>query len=297
MQLVQVEELIRASGGNDNALAYANALREKICRLEAHRQFAPLLTQLLASRDQGDFRGRVLEVNFADCFVRQSITLDYGIRQGMPGDIDFGWEIDGYVVNIELKLLGQDKTTRDRINEQLDDDAMSAIFVDDDTKDVARLQADIIQKASTRKFNPTPQTGTVNLVSIDVTELQLGTVDICDCLLAAGGNALATQHCNRGCLRESVVGAFENISAENLRESQRSWIATVQNLKDDVPHPRTYLHGALFLFRNPAERAALSYDLCGAVVWNPALITPDVAGKICGALHSAIPLKMSTSQV
>nr|WP_311529695.1 hypothetical protein [uncultured Ralstonia sp.] len=289
MLLAQVEEMIRAAGGGDNALAYAEALREKVSRIEGLRQFAPLLAQLCASREQGDFRGRVLEVNFADCFARQGIALDYGIRQGMSGDIDFGWKVEGYLVNIESKLLGQDKATRDRINAQLDDSGMSAIFVDDDTKDVARLQADIIQKASTRKFNPKPDRGTVNLVAIDVTELQLGTVDICDCLLAAGGNTLTAQHCNANCLREPVVGAFEDISPANLRESQRSWLATVQNLKDDVPHPRTYLHGALFLFREPAERAALSYELRGAVVWNQALIAPDVAKKICGALHSVIP--------
>lgn len=219
MQLDQVEEMIRAAGGGDNALAYAGALREKVNRIEAQGQFAPLLAQLRASREQGDFRGRVLEVNFADCFTLKSISLDYGIKQGMPGDIDFGWTVEGHVLNIESKLLGQDKATLNQINAQLDDNGMSAIFMDNDTKDVARLQANIIQKASTRKFNPKPSKGIVNLVAIDVTELQLGTVDICDCLLAAGGNSLAVQHCDSACLREPVVGAFEDIAPANLKES------------------------------------------------------------------------------
>lgn len=289
MQLAQVEEMIRAAGGGENALAYAEALCEKVNRIEEYGQFAPLLTQLRASREQGDFRGRVLEVNFADCFARQGIVLDYGIRQGMSGDIDFGWKVEEHMVNIELKLLGQDRATRDRINAQLDDKGMSAIFVDEDTKDVARLQADIIQKASTRKFNPKLDRGTANLVAVDVTELQLGTVDICDCLLAAGGNTLAAQHCDSSYLREQVVGVFEDISSVNLRESQRAWLAKVQKLGADVPHPRTYLHGALFLFREPAERAALSYDLRSAVVWNPTLTAPDVAKKICRAVHTVMP--------
>lgn len=289
MQLDQVEAMIRAAGGGDNALAYAGAFREKVNRIEAQGQFAPLLAQLRASREQGDFRGRVLEVNFADCFNRVGISLDYGIKQGMSGDIDFGWKVEGHVLNIESKLLGQDKATRDQINAQINDNGMSAIFMDNDTKDVARLQADIIQKASTRKFNPTPSKNIVNLVAIDVTELQLGTVDICDCLLAAGGNSLAAQHYDSVCLREPVVGAFEVIAPANLRESQRSWLATVQNLKGAVPHPRAYLHGALFLFREPQERAALSYEIRCALVWNQALIASDVARKICGALYQVIP--------
>lgn len=281
--------MIRAAGGGDNALAYSEALREKVNRIGAQRQFAPLLAQMRASREQGDFRGRVLELNFADCFSRKGIALKYGVKQGMPGDIDFGWNVEGHTVNIELKLLGQDKATRDRINAQLDDKGMSAIFVDDDSKDVARLQADIILKASTRKFNPKPDKGTLNLVAIDVTELQLGTVDICDCLLAAGGNTLAARHCDPECLRESVVGVFEDIAPENIRESQRSWLATVQKLKDGVPHPRTYLHGALYLFREPAERAALSYELRGALVWNPSLTALPVARKVATAVYRVIP--------
>lgn len=289
MQLHDIQAMIRAAGGGENALDYAEALCEKVCRIEAQGQYAPLLAQLRASREQGDFRGRVLEVNFADCFTRKGIALNYGIKQGMPGDIDFGWNVEGYAVCIELKLLGQDKATRDRINAQLDDKGMSAIFVDEDTKDIARLQADIILKASTRKFNPKPDKGTVNLVAIDVTELQLGTIDICDCLLAASGNTLAARHCEPECLRESVVGVFEDIAPENLRESQHSWLATVQKLEEGVPHPRTYLHGTLYLFREPAERAALSYQLRGALVWNPTLTAPDVAAKVATTLHSVIP--------
>lgn len=289
MQLDELKEIVKAAGGGENALAYAEALLDKIKRVESTKQYGALLVQLRAAREQGDFRGRVLEVNFADCFLRRGITLDYGAKQGMPGDIDFGWNIEGQKVHIELKLLGQDKATRDSINAQLEDKGTSATFVDDDTRDVARLQADLIQKASTRKFNPKPGAATINLVGVDVTELQVGTVDNCDCLLAAGGNTLAAMHCDPACLREPIVGVFERIPPEKLRQSQKDWIAGVHRIPEGAPHPQSYIHGALFLFRDPKERAALSYDLRATVVWNSELVSADIAKKICAALHTAIP--------
>jgi hypothetical protein len=289
MQLEELNQVIRAAGGGKNALVYAEALLEKVNRVESAKQYAPLLDQLRAAREQGDFRGRVLEVNFADCFMCKNIILEYGVKQGMPGDIDFGWTVERCNVHIEMKLLGQDKATRDAINEQLNDRGTCATFVDDDTRDVARLQADLIQKASTRKFSPTPRADTINVVGIDVTELQLGTVDICDCLLAAGGNPLAAQHCNPACLRDPVVGVFETIAPERLSKTKADWIACVQKLPAGAPHPRSYLHAALFMFREPQERAALSYDLRAMVVWNPAIVPPDVAKRLCTALHVVIP--------
>lgn len=288
MQLDELKGIIKAAGGGENALAYAEALLAKINRIESEKQYAALLGQLRNAKEQGDFRGRVLEVNFADCFLRKGIVLEYGVKQGMSGDIDFGWNIDGYKAHIEMKLLGQDRATRDSINAQLEDKGTSATFIDDDTRDVARLQADLIQKASTRKFNPKPSADTINLVGIDVTELQLGTVDICDCLLAAGGNELAAKHCDPACLRDPVVGAFESVAPGRLSDAQKDWIAGVQKVPAGAPHPRSYMHGAIFMFRDPQERAALSYDLRAVIVWNPALMIPDVAKKICAALHTAI---------
>jgi len=289
MQLDELKEIIKTAGGSENALAYAEALLDKINRIECEKQYAVLLGQLRNAKEQGDFRGRVLEVNFANCFSRKGIALLYGAKQGMSGDIDFGWNIEGHKVHIELKLLGQDRATRDSISAQLEDKGTSATFLDDDRRDVARLQADLIQKASTRKFNPKPTAGTINLVGIDVTELQLGTVDICDCLLAAGGNPLASQHCDPACLRAPIVGAFETIAAEKLSGAQKDWIAGVQRVPEGAPHPRSYIHGALFLFREPQERAALSYDLRGAIVWNPALVARDTAKRISVALYDVMP--------
>lgn len=294
MTLDELIAIIQAAGGAENALAYAKELLIKINRIGTERSCAPLLNQIRFAREEGDFRGRVLEVNFADCFLRKGIILNNAVKQGMKGDIDFCWKLDAHAVYIELKLIGQDRKTRDEINAQLERRGASSIVVNNvdgkgDTVDVARLQADLIQKASTRKFNPTVGVGIINIVAVDVSELQLGTVDLCDCLLAAGGNSLASRYYKDVCLREAVVGAFETIAPNQLKQSQTEWLKTVQKLPEGAPHPKTYIHGALFLFREPRERAALSYDLCGAMVWNHALIAVAAANQICSALHDVIP--------
>jgi hypothetical protein len=289
MQVDELKRVIDAAGGGANALAYADSLLAKINRIEATNRYGALLAQLRAAREQGDLRGRALEVNFADLFVMKVQDLGYGAKQGMTGDVDFCWSVAGRQVYIETKLLGQDRATRDSINAQLDKNGTSATLVTDDTRDIARLQLDLIQKSSTRKFSLKPEAQWVNLVGVDVTELQLGTVDICDCLLAAGGNAVASQHCDAAFLRDSVVGVFENLVADKITTAQKEWIAGVHKRPDGAPHPRDYIHGALFLFREPKERAALSYDLSAAIVWNQALISGDVARIINSALHDVIP--------
>lgn len=294
MQLEELIAIIKAAGGGPNALAYAEPLLVKINRLDATGRYQPLLVQLRSAREAGDFRGRVLEVNFADAFVRGGIELTYGARQGMSGDIDFLWTVAPRDVFIELKLLGQDRVTRDRINQQLEDHGVSATAVHDDTRDVARLELDILQKASTRKFNPHPETSWLNLVAIDVAELQLGTVDVADCLLAAGGNPLAAQHCHPSCLREDVIGIFEVLEGRGLTPGQQQWVTGVHQLPPGAPHPRSYLHGVLFLFREPKERAALSYDLRSEIVWNPALTTTDAARSIAGPLREVFASEVAS---
>jgi hypothetical protein len=289
MDLDELREIIQAAGGGEDALAYAEALLVKVNRMEAQAQYAPLVNQLRSAREEGDFRGRVLEVNFADCFVRAGVSLEYGAKQGMAGDIDFVWQVDKYKLFIEMKLLGQDRMTRDEINQQLEGSGMSATFVNDDTRDVARLQSDLMQKSSTRKFNPTPPMNTVNFVAVEMSELQLGTVDICDCLLAAGGKTMAKQYCDPGSLREPVVGMFEELSQDQLTDGKRDWLARVQKLAESAPHPRAYIHGVMFLFREPEERAALSYTLRAALVWNPALVDSEMAAKIANAFYAVIP--------
>src|SRR6266480_3361083 len=105
MQLDELPAIIKAAGGGPNALAYTDPLLTKINRLEATGRYQPLLAQLTSAREAGDFRGRVLEINFAEAFVKKGIELAYGVRQGMSGDIDVLWRIGPRDVFIEIKLL------------------------------------------------------------------------------------------------------------------------------------------------------------------------------------------------
>lgn len=288
MELQDLETIIRAAGGGPNALAYAELLLVKLNRLEGTGRFQALFTQLRRAREPGDFRGRVLEINFADAFIRTGIELTYGARQGMPGDIDLLWRVAPRDVFMEIKLLGQDRATRDRVNQQLADHGVSTVALRNDTRDVARLQLDILQKASTRKFNPKPQADWVNLVAIDVAELQLGTVDMTDCLLATGGNPLAAQYSDPSCLRENVVGVFESLNGRALTPGEQQWVTGVHQLPSGAAHPQSYLHGVIFLFRHPKERAALAYELRSEIAWNPALVTDEVARSIAGAMRQVL---------
>ena len=159
----------------------------------------------------------------------------------------------------------------------------------DGVKDIARLQRDLIQKASAKKFNPTLSKETINLVAIDVSELQLRTVDIADCLLAASGNAMVIQYSNQLCTRADVVGVFENPEQMTLSCSQKKWLEDVQKIAHSEPHPRTYIHGALFLFRKPSKPAAICYELKQVIVWNNTLVTHEQRATICAALNNVIP--------
>jgi hypothetical protein len=177
----------------------------------------------------------------------------------MSGDIDFCWCVNGYRVFIEMKLLGQDQWTKDAINLKLKDNGFCSTLISDDTRDVGRIQRDIFQKSSTKKFNLKPEPSWVNLVVVDVSELQLSTVDVADCLLAVGGNELVKRHCRPAFQRPAVVGILEPADIA-LTTEQAEWVKRYHGSSDaHAPHPRDYIHGVLFLFREPQEPAALSY--------------------------------------
>ncbi len=286
MGLAELKAIIRAAGGECMALDYAEALLEKINRLEAAGGYATMFAQLRSANEPGDFRGRILEVNFADLI---GSGLQYGAQQGMSGDVDFCWRINGEYVFIEMKLLGQDHNTKGAKTLQLKDTRIWSALISDDTKDVARIQRDIFLKSSTKKFKPKPEATWINLVAVDVSELQLGTVDMGDCLLAAGGNELVSRHSHPACQRSAVIGIFER-DGKTLTTEQAEWMKCFhKTLNAAEPHPRDYIHGVLFLFREPKERAALSYELSGAVVWNPALIDCQRAKFVLEVFHQKIP--------
>jgi hypothetical protein len=280
---------ILSAGGGDNALDDAEVLHGKVMRIASEPRARPTLKQLLQARNAGDFRGRALEVNVAACFVQGGLSVEYGVKQpGCSGDIDLMFRAGGRRVHLELKHLGQDQQTRRWISAQLQGTNGYCIRVDD-LGDVVRLQRDIIGKASTRKFNPIPSPDVINLVGIDVAELQLATIDLGDCLLAAGGNSLAARYCHPSCLREGVVGVFEDVVSARCSPAQRQWIDGYHQVPGDAPHPRDYLHGAVFLFRDRPETAALSYELRSVLVWNSRLVPAEVRSAVGAALYRVVP--------
>lgn len=288
MKQDELEAIIRDCGGGSFTLDYAKLLLEKINRIENTGGYVALVKQLRSSKEQGDLRGRVLEINFADCFASHGIELEYGAKQGMAGDVDFCWRLSGLRIFIEMKLLGQDKKTKESINEQLQASGFSSTAVSDDTYDVARIQRDIFEKSSIKKFKCPPERNWINLVAVDVSELQLGTVDMCDCVLAAAGNDVASNHFDALCLRPAIVGVFERKANENLSAEQVDWAKKYYPDLGSNPYPRDYIHGVLFIFREPKERAALSYNIRGAIVWNQSLIKRDKAKEIAKSVHQVI---------
>lgn len=105
MDLCKLNKIIQDAGVGSNALGYAPELLEKIDSLDESK-YSALLKQLASARDKGDFRGRVLEVNFAACFEKNGISLQYGAKQAdCTGDIDFLWQLDSLNIYIELKHL------------------------------------------------------------------------------------------------------------------------------------------------------------------------------------------------
>lgn len=289
MQLDELNMIIQGAGGGQLALECAEALLEKITRIESANGCKELTAQLRSAKEAGDFRGRVLEVNFANNFVENGIKLQYGAKQGMSGDVDFRWDLKNYQVFIEMKLLGQDQKTKEMINKQLEANGFSGSVISDDTWDVARIQRDIFQKSSTKKFNPKPPPTWINLVAMDVSELQLGTVDRCDCLVATVGNEIASRYCHPECLRPAVVGVFEREDVSSRSTEQIKWIKGYHSLLGVAPHPRDYIHGVIFLFREPKETAALCYQLSSAVVWNPVLVDTQIRTEFCEAFHQIVP--------
>jgi hypothetical protein len=286
MTLPQLQTIIQQAGGGAFALDYANDLLVKVNNVANHQVPVGYLSQLSQSRNAGDLRGRLLEINLVNYFFTQNVPLSYEVKQGTTsGDIDLLWKTCGADVFIEVKLLGQDQTTKQKINQQLDEYGVSASQVDDDTSDVMRLQYTIIDKATLKKFQHPPFQNAINLIAIDVSELQLGNVDAADCVLATLGSARAKNYFGHACARDHVFGLFEKDQKSNHDE----WVAQINAKLADKPHPRNYIHGVIFLFREPKELAALSYDLKACIAWNTNLISDALASAINVEFHKIIP--------
>ena len=290
MKLSELQSIIQQAGGGTFALDYANDLLVKVNNVVSHQVPAGYLTQFSQSGNAGDLRGRILEINLVNYFVAKSVPLSYEVKQGVAsGNIDLLWKTCGVDVYIEIKLLGQYQVTTEDINRQLMEYGVSKSYIADDTSDVMRLQYTIIEKAALQKFEYPVIPNAINLIAIDVSELQLGNVDEGDCMLAVLGSARVKSYFGEVCARNHVFGLFENAPEEQHTE----WVEKINKKLAGKPHPCNYIHGVIFLFREPKELAALSYDLKACIAWNSNLIPDALASNINNEFHKIIPFNPS----
>jgi hypothetical protein len=286
--LTELEDIITNSGGASYAREFAPSLLNKIQVLEARGTYGPLLNPIRTAANQADLRGRLLEVNLACQFESAGIHPEVAVKQTGKGDIDFRFVVGRHEVFLETKLLREDDATRAHINAQLQKSNTFSVARSDDTQDIFRLQRDLIQKAATKKFSPAPKEGWINLVGVDVSEIQLGAVDVGDCVLAAGGNPALFQF-DDFYRRSNVVGVFERANASSMTKEQIEWDSALSALTASSPHPRDYIHGAVFLFRSRKETAALVYELNSVVVWNKHLVDLSLAQELEPSIYEVIP--------
>jgi hypothetical protein len=291
MNLEKLRKVIADCGGGINPQEYAVDLHQKIERIQQIGLYSSLIKQLGTANEKGHFRGHVFEINFINQFLLKGHRLRYEVKQEMKANIDFCWNIAGKEIYLEAKTLGQYQPFTDFINKQI---ALNGIahYSLGARRDIIRLQRDIITKAfgevtkegkvKSRKFNPKPLADWINLVCVDVSELQGGTIDVGDCRDAVGGGVDNLKSVG-------IVGVFDDLSGVDNCIGCQNWIAKIHNIPNKMVHPREYIHGVLFLFRMPKETAALSYDLKGTIVWNQMLINQDAMQQISFEMANIIP--------
>jgi hypothetical protein len=286
MNLNELKAVIKQSGGSSTALEYADELLLKINHVSNHNVPKKYWRQFKSASNQGDFRGRVLEINFIDYFVQQKIPLTYEVTQpGATGDVDLLWQSVGHDVYIEIKLLREAESFPLISEQNIQERKFTNIPGIDGSVDIKRIQYTIIDKATKTKFNTIPSQNTINLLAIDVSELQLGTVDLGDCMLAALGSNYAISHFSESCANSDLIGLFEPKVEPN------AWKQMIDIKLAGHIHPRDYIHGVAFLFREPNDTAALSYQLKARIAWNENIISKNLAREINTDFHKIIPRK------
>lgn len=289
MRLSELQAIIRNAGGGEYALDYAEELLAKINNVAGHQVPANYWSQFTKAKEAGDFRGRVLEINLANYFALQKIPLEYGVKQHRTaGDIDLKWDANGVDVYIEVKHLGQDEKTKKSVTDQLKCRAFFAENIEDDTSGILRIQRTIIDKTCLTKFLYPPLQDVVNLLAIDVSELQLGMIDIADCVLATLGPDMVGRYFGAASVREKVLGLFEGCP----KPSQADWAVLIDQKLAGKPHPQKYIHGVIFLFREPKDLGVLNYNLEACIAWNAPLIDDGLRERINSEFHKIIPQKL-----
>lgn len=190
-------DAIKRSGGTTNALDEADALWVRLDDLQQTGRYQKLLSQLAKVNDRSIFIALILEVNFPYQFESQGLELYYEQKQDyeQSNSIDFRrMAPSGDMVYFELRLLQQRKCITESINAQMQNDQCYeySICGQGEKDEIVRIQKTVLGKVQDRNGNPirfrSNSIDDVNIVAVDVTGSNLGTIDLVDCILATSGD-------------------------------------------------------------------------------------------------------------
>jgi hypothetical protein len=276
-----------------------DGLWSKIQRLSSRREYQRLLLNIRNSNDKSNLVASILEVTFAYQFESVGIELDYEVKQdpSHPSSVDFRWKASpGLTVYIETRLLQQDKATTDSMDSQLR--AVNAWSVakdgDDERKDIIRVQQVILEKVQKEDGTPTKffsgKQGTINIVSVDISQIILGMFDHDDCLLVGQGVQLAAADIKHPEDTTDTISSLikkylkaAGISFDQLTRKVEKWIDVeedreVSNKKRELPpieavDPPTFIRWKFSgptLKLYPGQRYSFVFETdASPSYWNP----------------------------
>ena len=268
-----------------------DGLWSKIQFLATTDKYPRLLSNLERANDRSNFVASVLEATIAFQCESAGVHLDYEIKQdpGHNSSVDFRWNTaSGQTVDIEVRLLQQDRGTTNSIEAQLQTGNLWSAAKDGvaEQQDIIRAQQVILEKVQQKDGTPTKflvrDPNTVNIVAIDISQIILGTFDQYDCLLVGRGDPAVPPICRR-----EIFGLFQ--------ETRPEYPDRIQALARSYAHLKKNLHGILFLFRRP-KRESFNYSLEHFLVWNPTLIHERSATGISEQIKPALPLYKKREQ-
>jgi hypothetical protein len=284
--------LIKNCGGVEQSDDEVDPLLAKLNLLDQTGRYGPLLKQIAGANNKDNLRALVLEATFAYQFEAANIPLEYEIKQKADEEssIDFGMRSMGTTVYFELRLLQEDKATRDYIAAELEKNGTFAVLKggEDEQKAVFKVQSVILSKVQTKDGNPTKffkvDPNTLNVVAICISDVLLGTADVWDCFLATYGDPEVPEVCRR-----QVLGLFQQVRDE--------YPAHIKEAAARFTHFRGTVHAVLFLFR-AQDAGALDYSLEQVLVWNRALVAEEKANAVCEQIFAALkPWRKKASPV
>lgn len=260
------------------------SLAAKLDLLKETRRYQSLLGNLFGASDPANLQSLLLEAVFAFQFESAGKPLQYEAKQRDDDNtsIDFLRQLPSdNKLYIEMRLLQQSNWITGDIAEQVEFFGGYAVTLDgeQDKKEVLRLQRTVLEKAQDKHGRPIKfaeaRDRQFNVIAVEVSELQLGMVDLDDCLLVTYGDPAVHRINQRG-----VVGLFQQVDAsypQQLLEAAKMFEAF-----------RSNIHGVLFLWKTPPGPA--DFELQYFLACNRALMSAADAELVETDLRAALAI-------